>query len=76
LLCDTERVGSVLHVFTHFSLDLAIHRASTPVGKGWWQRLDRLPEAGLPTLYRRAAELVAGPHAERPLPLEEALTSP
>ena len=29
-----------------------------PAGEGWWQPLDRLGEAGLPTLYRRAAEAV------------------
>jgi A/G-specific adenine glycosylase len=51
-------IGTVRHVFTHFSLDLAIVPRSEPIGEGWWQPLDRLPEAGLPTLYRRAAELV------------------
>jgi A/G-specific adenine glycosylase len=51
-------LGTVRHVFTHFSLDLAVVPKSEPIGEGWWQPLDRLPEAGLPTLYRRAAELV------------------
>jgi A/G-specific adenine glycosylase len=51
-------IGSVRHVFTHFSLDLAVVPKSEPLGEGWWQPLDRLSEAGLPTLYRRAAELV------------------
>jgi A/G-specific adenine glycosylase len=51
-------IGMVRHVFTHFSLDLAILPRSEPLGEGWWQPLDQLPEAGLPTLYRRAAELV------------------
>jgi A/G-specific adenine glycosylase len=51
-------IGTVRHVFTHFSLDLAIVPRSEPLGEGWWQPLDRLAEAGLPTLYRRAAELV------------------
>jgi A/G-specific adenine glycosylase len=27
-------------------------------GEGWWQPLDRIGEAGLPTLYRRAIEAV------------------
>ena len=46
----------VTHVFTHFRLELHIeHRAET-VGDGWWQPLDQLGEAGLPTLYRKAAE--------------------
>lgn len=48
----------IRHVFTHFALELAIVRADEPTGDGWWQPLDRLGEAGLPTLYRRAAEAV------------------
>ena len=51
-------IGIVRHVFTHFSLDLAIVPRGEPVGEGWWQPIASLPEAGLPTLYRRAAELV------------------
>jgi len=50
-------VGTVRHVFTHFSLDLQIVPSAETNGEGWWQPLDRLAEAGLPTLYRRAAEL-------------------
>ena len=50
-------IGTVRHVFTHFSLDLAVVPRSDPEGEGWWQPLDRLAEAGLPTLYRRASEL-------------------
>jgi A/G-specific adenine glycosylase len=51
-------LGTVLHVFTHFSLDLAIIPRAEPEGEGWWQPLASLDEAGLPALYRRAAELV------------------
>jgi len=51
-------IGTLRHVFTHFSLDLAIVPCTEPEGEGWWQRIDRLDEAGLPTLYRRAGELV------------------
>jgi A/G-specific adenine glycosylase len=51
-----EPLGSVRHVFTHFSLDLAIERRAEPVGEGWWHPIDALPEAGLPSLYVRAAE--------------------
>jgi A/G-specific adenine glycosylase len=53
-----EEIGVVRHAFTHFSLDLHIVPRAEPVGEGWWQPLDALDEAGLPTLYRRAAELV------------------
>ena len=51
-------IGTVRHVFTHFSIDLAIVPRSEPEGEGWWHPLGSLSEAGLPTLYRRAAELV------------------
>jgi A/G-specific adenine glycosylase len=51
-------VGSVRHVFTHFSLDLSIVPRTEPEGEGWWQPLDRLDEAGLPTLYCKAVKLV------------------
>jgi A/G-specific adenine glycosylase len=54
------RVGTVRHVFTHFSLDLAIVPGSEALGQGWWHSLASLAEAGLPTLYRRAAELALG----------------
>jgi A/G-specific adenine glycosylase len=53
----SNAIGTVRHVFTHFSLDLAVVTRAEPDGDGWWQPLDRLDEAGLPTLYRRAAEL-------------------
>jgi A/G-specific adenine glycosylase len=49
-----EAIGSVRHVFTHFSLDLAIVPRRAAEGEGWWQPLDDLAEAGLPTLYGRA----------------------
>jgi A/G-specific adenine glycosylase len=51
-------IGTVRHVFTHFSLDLHLVPRAEPEGEGWWQPLGRLAEAGLPTLYWRAAELV------------------
>jgi A/G-specific adenine glycosylase len=54
---DGRTIGTFRHVFTHFALDLRVDRASEPAGDGWWQPLDRLADAGLPTLYRRAAEI-------------------
>jgi A/G-specific adenine glycosylase len=48
---------TVSHGFTHFTLDLHIvSRASPADGEGWWHPLDRIGEAGLPTLYARAVE--------------------
>jgi A/G-specific adenine glycosylase len=46
------------HGFTHFTLDLHIVGGAEPVGDGWWQPLEGIAEAGLPTLYRKAAEAI------------------
>ena len=51
-------LAQVSHGFTHFTLDLAIITRAQSLGEGWWQPLDALSEAGLPTLYRRAVEAV------------------
>jgi A/G-specific adenine glycosylase len=53
-------IASVRHVFTHFSLDLAIVPRGEPEGEGWWQPLDGIGGAGLPSLYRKAVEAVLG----------------
>ncbi len=50
-------LGTVRHVFTHFSLDLLVVLRSAPEGDGWWQPIGSLGQAGLPTLYLRAAEI-------------------
>jgi len=55
---DGAPLASLRHVFTHFALDLTVVGDREPSGQGWWQPLDRLNEAGLPTLYRRAADLI------------------
>jgi len=55
---DGAPLARLRHVFTHFALDLTVVGGIDPVGEGWWQPLDQIGEAGLPTLYRRAAELV------------------
>ena len=49
-------LASVRHVFTHFELRLSVIAAANPAGEGWWQPIETLTEAGLPTLYRRAVE--------------------
>lgn len=51
-------LAQVRHVFTHFALDLSIVAAGQPQGDGWWQPLNSLRSAGLPTLYRKAVEAV------------------
>jgi A/G-specific adenine glycosylase len=52
--------GSVRHVFTHFSLELQLLVKAEPEGEGWWQPFGDLDAAGLPTLYRKAADLMLG----------------
>jgi A/G-specific adenine glycosylase len=68
--------ATVRHLFTHFSLDLHVVPGPEPVGDGWWQPLERIDEAGLPTLYRRAAQLALGAARAGPQALEEAGTRP
>jgi A/G-specific adenine glycosylase len=49
----------VRHVFTHFSLDLTVACASVSRANGigeWWP-IERLGEAGLPTVFDKAARL-------------------
>ena len=55
---DGAPLAELRHVFTHFALDLTVVAGSEAHGDGWWQPLDRIAEAGLPTLYRRAAEII------------------
>ena len=50
-------LGIVRHTFTHFALELSVERRPGPVGEGWWERTERLDRVGLPTLYRKAANL-------------------
>lgn len=52
-----ERLGLVRHGFTHFDLELSVVRTSEPIGEGEWWPLDRLDDAGLPTLFAKAARL-------------------
>lgn len=51
-----QAIATIHHGFTHFTLDLHLVEREEPIGEGWWHPLDRIAEAGLPTLYARAAE--------------------
>jgi A/G-specific adenine glycosylase len=59
---DLDTLGEVTHVFTHFRLTLAVARltsapdSETLVDSTWWP-IDRLHEAGLPTVFAKAAKL-------------------
>lgn len=54
-----RHVGAVEHVFTHFALSLDVMAAELPQRpvEGEWWPVDLIEEAGLPTLYARAAAL-------------------
>lgn len=52
--------GAVRHVFTHFSLDLSVAVATAErvnLSGGEWWPIVRLEEAGLPTVFDKAARL-------------------
>jgi A/G-specific adenine glycosylase len=56
-------LGTVRHSFTHFDLELQLmlysggNLARLAADKGEWWRMDQLEEAGLPTLFAKAARL-------------------
>lgn len=59
---EWDAAGLVRHVFTHFSLEMSVLRygsevRAVPEGGEWWP-IERLEEAGLPTLFAKAAGLV------------------
>jgi len=56
-LSSEPALAVVRHVFTHFTLDLAVLAAGESEGEGWWQPIATLGDAGLPTLYRKAVDL-------------------
>ena len=53
-----ETLARVRHVFTHFALELSIVASADVPEDGWWQPIASLPDAGLPTLYRRGVDAV------------------
>lgn len=56
---EWRRLGAVRHGFTHAHLTLevrALETISRPPGEGQWWPVDRLGEAGLATLFAKAAE--------------------
>lgn len=69
-IADWKRVpGTVVHVFTHFRLELAIYRADVSAarkapGGMWWADAASLPNEALPTVMKKAIE-AAVPNATR-----------
>jgi A/G-specific adenine glycosylase len=55
---DWRSVGTVRHVFTHFALDAEVYRADAGDQDGLWWPIERIEQAGLPTLFAKAAALV------------------
>ncbi len=56
-----ESAGVVRHVFTHAARDLSVvvqRNAPAPDAQGEWWPIDRIDDAGLPTLFAKAARLV------------------
>ena len=58
-------LASVRHVFTHFELRLTIIAGAGPIDEGWWQPIDLIADAGLPTLYWRAVDAVLEANPEQ-----------
>ena len=61
-LTNGEEIGSISHVFTHFSLTLEIRVLDDKTGcieglNGEWWPKAQLAEAGLPSLFAKAAKL-------------------
>ncbi|WP_298467658.1 A/G-specific adenine glycosylase [uncultured Erythrobacter sp.] len=57
---DWEELGAVRHTFTHAHLTLSLKRMSAeaePDGEGVWWPIDQIENAGLPTLFAKAARL-------------------
>ena len=51
-------LAMVRHGFTHFTLDLHVVARSDAAGDGWWQPIDQISNAGLPTLYTKAVDAI------------------
>ncbi len=62
--------GSVVHVFTHFRLQLAVQRAQisrrAQIENGLWHPVTTITAAGLPTVFAKVAKLVNSPIGRRP----------
>jgi A/G-specific adenine glycosylase len=70
LLAEWYVAGQVDHVFTHFTLKLRVKSAhvtedvATALGGRWWP-IDRIEEAGLPSVFAKAAQRALGLAADQ-----------
>jgi len=57
LAADWRRIGEVVHVFTHFRLELEVWTAVAPepgqLADGWWASPGELSAEALPSLFRK-----------------------
>jgi A/G-specific adenine glycosylase len=58
-----REVGRGRHVFTHFALNYRVVAAEAPAQSGEWWPVGQLDEAGLPTLFARAAAIAEAARA-------------
>ncbi len=61
-----RRSGVIRHVFTHFSLELAVFTAELrerPKAQGYWALLSMLDGEALPTVFRKVADAALTPPA-------------
>ena len=61
--------GVIVHVFTHFRLELSVFRADVAMrshapGGAWWAPADAIPGEALPSVFKKAIE-AAVPGATR-----------
>jgi A/G-specific adenine glycosylase len=59
-----EVLAGARQTFTHFVLDLMVLAREVAEGEGWWEPLETIASAGLPTLYRKAIEAVLAKRSE------------
>jgi A/G-specific adenine glycosylase len=57
---EWRSAGAIRHSFTHFHLTLSLRMKAgdQPPGEGEWWPVEKLEEAGLPTVFAKAARLV------------------
>ncbi len=72
---DRQHARTVRHVFTHFELRLTVaaaYPATRPPLPGAWHPVATIADAGLPTLFARAAAAVLAARPSHPVQLETA----
>jgi A/G-specific adenine glycosylase len=63
IAADWSRAGQVVHVFTHFRLELDVWTATvdpSPFSAGWWASPATLPSEALPTVFRKVLAAAIG----------------